>query len=185
MPVLVTGAAGFIGMHVSARLLAEGHEVIGLDNLNSYYDVRLKEARLAQLQGKNGFSFEKIDLADDAAMAALFKRHAFSNVIHLGAQAGVRYSLSHPHTYIDSNVRGTLNILEGCRHRGIGHLVFASTSSVYGLNRTLPFSPHHGVDHPVSLYASTKRAGELMGHNYAELFGLPVTVLRFFTVYGP
>ena len=185
MPVLVTGAAGFIGMHVAARLLADEHEVVGLDNLNSYYDVRLKEARLAQLQGKQGFSFEKIDLADDAAIAELFKRHAFSKVIHLGAQAGVRYSLSHPHTFIDSNVRGTLNILEGCRHHGVKHLVFASTSSVYGLNRTLPFSPHHGVDHPVSLYASTKRAGELMGHNYAELFGLPVTALRFFTVYGP
>jgi len=185
MTVLVTGAAGFIGMHVAARLLADGHEVVGLDNLNSYYDVRLKEARLARLQGKQGFSFEKIDLADDAVMAELFKRHAFSKVIHLGAQAGVRYSLSHPHTYIDSNVRGTLNILEGCRYHGIKHLVFASTSSVYGLNRMLPFSPHHGVDHPVSLYASTKRAGELMGHNYAELFGLPVTALRFFTVYGP
>ena len=185
MTVLVTGAAGFIGMHVAARLLADGYEVVGLDNLNSYYDVRLKEARLARLQGKQGFSFEKIDLADDAAMAELFTRHAVSKVIHLGAQAGVRYSLSHPHTYIDSNVRGTLNILEGCRYHGIKHLVFASTSSVYGLNRTLPFSPHHGVDHPVSLYASTKRAGELMGHNYAELFGLPVTALRFFTVYGP
>jgi UDP-glucuronate 4-epimerase len=185
MTVLVTGAAGFIGMHTAARLLADGHEVVGLDNLNSYYDVRLKEARLASLQGKQGFSFEKIDLAEDAAMVELFKRHAFSKVIHLGAQAGVRYSLSHPHTYIDSNVRGALNILEGCRYHGIKHLVFASTSSVYGLNRTLPFSPHHGVDHPVSLYASTKRAGELMGHNYAELFGLPVTALRFFTVYGP
>jgi UDP-glucuronate 4-epimerase len=185
MTVLVTGAAGFIGMHTAARLLADGHEVVGLDNLNSYYDVRLKEARLARLQGKQGFSFEKIDLADDAAMAELFVRYAFSKVIHLGAQAGVRYSLSHPHTYIDSNVRGTLNILEGCRYHGIKHLVFASTSSVYGLNRTLPFSPHHGVGHPVSLYASTKRAGELMGHNYAELFGLPVTALRFFTVYGP
>lgn len=185
MKILVTGAAGFIGMHVAARLLLEGHEVLGLDNLNDYYDPRLKAARLAQLTTRKGFAFEKIDLADDATIATLFKRQQFGRVIHLGAQAGVRYSLTNPHTYIDSNVRGTLNILEGCRHQGVAHLVFASTSSVYGLNRRVPFSPHHGVDHPVSLYASTKRAGELMGHNYAHLFGLPVTALRFFTVYGP
>lgn len=185
MGVLVTGAAGFIGMHVAERLLAEGDVVVGLDNLNSYYDLRLKEARLARLQTHRSFEFVRQDLADDAAMAALFAKHRFDRVVHLGAQAGVRYSLTHPHTYIDSNVRGTLNVLEGCRHQGCRHLVFASTSSVYGLNSRMPFSEHHGVDHPVSLYASTKRAGELMAHNYAELFGLPVTALRFFTVYGP
>ena len=183
--ILVTGAAGFIGMHVAMRLLEQGHNVIGIDNLNDYYEVALKESRLARLQSKSGFSFIKLDLADDAGMASLFKDYQPTRVIHLGAQAGVRYSLTHPHTYIDSNVRGTLNVLEGCRAQGVAHLVFASTSSVYGLNTHMPFSTHQGVDHPVSLYASTKRAGELMSHNYAHLFGLPVTALRFFTVYGP
>ena len=185
MKTLVTGAAGFIGMHVAERLLSMGHEVVGLDNLNDYYDVALKEARLARLQALTGFSFQRVDLSDDAAMREVFSQGRFSHVVHLGAQAGVRYSLTHPHVYIDSNVRGTLNVLEGCRAQGIEHLVFASTSSVYGLNARMPYSPDHGVDHPVSLYASTKRAGELFAHNYAELFGVPVTALRFFTVYGP
>ena len=185
MKTLVTGAAGFIGMHVAERLLSMGHEVVGLDNLNDYYDVTLKEARLARLQALTGFSFQRVDLSDDAAMRDVFGQGRFSHVVHLGAQAGVRYSLTHPHVYIDSNVRGTLNVLEGCRAQGIEHLVFASTSSVYGLNARTPYSPDHGVDHPVSLYASTKRAGELFAHNYAELFGVPVTALRFFTVYGP
>ena len=185
MKALVTGAAGFIGMHVAERLLSMGHEVVGLDNLNDYYDVTLKEARLARLQELTGFSFQRVDLSDDAAMREVFAQGRFSHVVHLGAQAGVRYSLTHPHVYIDSNVRGTLNVLEGCRAQGIEHLVFASTSSVYGLNARMPYSPDHGVDHPVSLYASTKRAGELFAHNYAELFGVPVTALRFFTVYGP
>lgn len=185
MKTLVTGAAGFIGMHVAERLLAMGHEVVGLDNLNNYYDVTLKEARLARLQELTGFSFQRVDLSDDAAMREVFAQGRFSHVVHLGAQAGVRYSLTHPHVYIDSNVRGTLNVLEGCRAQGIEHLVFASTSSVYGLNARMPYSPDHGVDHPVSLYASTKRAGELFAHNYAELFGVPITALRFFTVYGP
>jgi UDP-glucuronate 4-epimerase len=162
-----------------------GHEVVGLDNLNNYYDVTLKEARLARLQELTGFSFQRVDLSDDAAMREVFAQGRFSHVVHLGAQAGVRYSLTHPHVYIDSNVRGTLNVLEGCRAQGIEHLVFASTSSVYGLNARMPYSPDHGVDHPVSLYASTKRAGELFAHNYAELFGVPITALRFFTVYGP
>jgi UDP-glucuronate 4-epimerase len=182
---LVTGAAGFIGMHVAERLLSMGHEVVGLDNLNDYYDVTLKEARLARLRALSGFSFQRVDLSGDAAMREVFAQGRFSHVVHLGAQAGVRYSLTHPHVYIDSNVRGTLNVLEGCRVQGIEHLVFASTSSVYGLNARMPYSPDHGVDHPVSLYASTKRAGELFAHNYAELFGVPVTALRFFTVYGP
>jgi UDP-glucuronate 4-epimerase len=182
---LVTGAAGFIGMHVAERLLSMGHEVVGLDNLNDYYDVTLKDARLARLQALSGFSFQRVDLSDDAAMREVFAQGRFSHVVHLGAQAGVRYSLTHPHVYIDSNVRGTLNVLEGCRAQGIEHLVFASTSSVYGLNARMPYSPDHGVDHPVSLYASTKRSGELFAHNYAELFGVPVTALRFFTVYGP
>ena len=185
MKTLVTGAAGFIGMHVAERLLAMGHEVVGLDNLNNYYDVSLKESRLARLQALSGFSFQRVDLSDDAAMREVFAQGRFSHVVHLGAQAGVRYSLTHPHVYIDSNVRGTLNVLEGCRAQGIEHLVFASTSSVYGLNARMPYSPDHGVDHPVSLYASTKRAGELFAHNYAELFGVPITALRFFTVYGP
>jgi UDP-glucuronate 4-epimerase len=182
---LVTGVAGFIGMHVAERLLSMGHEVVGLDNLNDYYDVTLKEARLARLQALSGFSFQRVDLSDDAAMREVFAQGRFSHVVHLGAQAGVRYSLTHPHVYIDSTVRGTLNVLEGCRAQGIEHLVFASTSSVYGLNARMPYSPDHGVDHPVSLYASTKRAGELFAHNYAELFGVPITALRFFTVYGP
>ena len=185
MKTLVTGVAGFIGMHVAERLLSMGHEVVGLDNLNDYYDVTLKEARLARLQALSGFSFQRVDLSDDAAMREVFAQGRFSHVVHLGAQAGVRYSLTQPHVYIDSNVRGTLNVLEGCRAQGIEHLVFVSTSSVYGLNARMPYSPDHGVDHPVSLYASTKRAGELFAHNYAELFGVPVTALRFFTVYGP
>ena len=185
MKILVTGAAGFIGMHVAERLLAAGHQVTGLDNLNDYYDPALKQARLARLEGHSGFRFERLDLADAAAMRALFAAGGFERVVHLGAQAGVRYSLTNPQVYLDSNVTGTLNVLEGCRHHGVGHLVFASTSSVYGLNTRMPFSPHHGVDHPLSLYASTKRAGELLCHNYAALFGLPVTALRFFTVYGP
>ena len=185
MKILVTGAAGFIGMHVSERLLAAGHQVTGLDNLNDYYDPALKQARLAWLRDLPGFAFQRLDLADGAGMRALFAAGGFERVVHLGAQAGVRYSLTNPQVYLDSNVTGTLNVLEGCRHHGVGHLVFASTSSVYGLNTRMPFSPHHGVDHPLSLYASTKRAGELLCHNYAALFGLPVTALRFFTVYGP
>ncbi len=185
MKILVTGAAGFIGMHVTERLLAAGHQVTGLDNLNDYYDPALKQARLARLRDLPGFAFQRLDLADGAGMRALFAAGGFERVVHLGAQAGVRYSLTNPQVYLDSNVTGTLNVLEGCRHHGVGHLVFASTSSVYGLNTRMPFSPHHGVDHPLSLYASTKRAGELLCHNYAALFGLPVTALRFFTVYGP
>ena len=185
MKILVTGAAGFIGMHVAERLLAAGHQVTGLDNLNDYYDPALKQARLARLRHLPGFAFQRLDLADGVGMRALFAAGGFERVVHLGAQAGVRYSLTNPQVYLDSNVTGTLNVLEGCRHHGVGHLVFASTSSVYGLNTRMPFSPHHGVDHPLSLYASTKRAGELLCHNYAALFGLPVTALRFFTVYGP
>jgi UDP-glucuronate 4-epimerase len=185
MKILVTGAAGFIGSHTVRRLSKDGYEVVGIDNLNDYYDVNLKLARLDLLKPLPTFSFLKLDIADRSAIEALFSREKFDRVIHLAAQAGVRYSLTHPHAYIDSNVTGTLNILEGCRHHGVQHLVFASTSSVYGMNTNMPFSPHRGVDHPLSLYASTKRAGELMCHNYAALFGLPVTALRFFTVYGP
>jgi len=183
--ILVTGAAGFIGFHTTRKLIARGHEVVGLDNLNDYYDVNLKLGRLAQLQTLPGFSFVKLDLVDREGMSRLFAAQRFQRVIHLAAQAGVRYSLTNPHAYIDSNVTGTVNVLEGCRHNQVEHLVFASTSSVYGMNTDMPFSPHRGVDHPLSLYASTKKAGELMAHNYAALFGLPVTVLRFFTVYGP
>ena len=185
MKVLLTGAAGFIGYHTTLRLLAAGHEVFGIDNLNAYYDVNLKNARLARLQGRPGFRFEKLELADRDGIAALFAREKFQRVVHLAAQAGVRYSLENPHSYVDSNVTGTLNILEGCRHNAVEHLVYASTSSVYGANTNMPFSVHRIADHPVSLYAATKRANELMAHTYSTLFGLPTTGLRFFTVYGP
>ncbi|QPF75092.1 NAD-dependent epimerase [Roseateles sp. DAIF2] len=185
MKVLVTGAAGFIGMHVSQILLARGDQVLGLDNLNDYYDPQLKHDRLVRLNGKPGFEFIKLDVADRAGMAELFKTHQFDRVVHLAAQAGVRYSLENPHAYIESNVAGFTNILEGCRHSGVEHLVYASSSSVYGGNTLMPFSEHHSVDHPVSLYAATKKANELMAHTYSHLFGLPTTGLRFFTVYGP
>lgn len=185
MKVLLTGAAGFIGFHTSQKLLARGDEVVGLDNLNDYYDPNLKRARLSILERHPKFRFVKMDLADKGGMKALFQREKFQRVVHLAAQAGVRYSLENPQAYIDSNVTGTLNVLEGCRYNNVEHLVFASTSSVYGLNTNMPFTPHRGVDHPLSLYASTKRANELMAHNYAALFKLPVTGLRFFTVYGP
>lgn len=184
MKYLVTGAAGFIGFHVSERLLQAGHQVVGIDNLNDYYDVNLKQARLDQLQN-SGFSFHKMDLADREAMAALFADEKFDRVIHLAAQAGVRYSLENPHAYADANLIGHLNVLEGCRHNKVQHLLYASSSSVYGLNRKMPFSTDDTVDHPVSLYAATKKANELMSHTYAHLYGLPTTGLRFFTVYGP
>ena len=185
MKILVTGAAGFIGMHVAQRLLARGDQVIGLDNLNDYYDVRLKEARLARLSALPGFRFERLDVADPAGMAALFAREGFERVVHLAAQAGVRYSLQNPQAYVQANLAGFVNILEGCRHGGVKHLVFASSSSVYGGNTKLPFSEHDNIDHPVSLYAATKKSNELMAHAYSHLFALPVTGLRFFTVYGP
>lgn len=185
MKILVTGAAGFIGMHTSERLLARGDEVIGLDNLNDYYDPRLKEDRLARLAPHANFRFVKLDVADRAGMARLFAEEGFDRVIHLAAQAGVRYSLQNPHAYVDSNLVGFMNILEGCRHGQVGHLVYASSSSVYGGNTLMPFSEHHSVDHPVSLYAATKKANELMAHTYSHLYGLPTTGLRFFTVYGP
>ena len=185
MHYLVTGAAGFIGFHVTERLLAAGHQVTGLDNLNDYYDVNLKLSRLALLQTNPAFRFVKGDLADRALMATLFAEAQFQRVIHLGAQAGVRYSLDNPHAYADANLVGHLNILEGCRQHKIEHLLYASSSSVYGLNRKTPFSTTDSVDHPVSLYAATKKANELMSHSYAHLYGLPCTGLRFFTVYGP
>jgi UDP-glucuronate 4-epimerase len=185
MKVLVTGAAGFIGMHVSQRLLADGATVVGLDNLNDYYDPTLKEARLARLQGTPGFSFVRLDVADRPAMARLFEHERFERVVHLAAQAGVRYSLQNPHAYVDANLVGFVNVLEGCRHGGVRHLVYASSSSVYGGNVKMPFSEHDPVEHPVSLYAATKKANELMAHTYSHLFGLPTTGLRFFTVYGP
>jgi UDP-glucuronate 4-epimerase len=184
-PVLVTGAAGFIGFHVTQRLLAEGRQVIGIDNLNDYYDPRLKQARLEILKKLPGFTFVKLDLADRAAMKALFAQHRFAEVIHLAAQAGVRYSLENPHAYVDANLEGFINVLEGCRHNGCGHLLFASSSSVYGANTKLPFSAKDNVDHPISLYAATKKANELMAHSYSHLYRLPTTGLRFFTVYGP
>ena len=184
MKVLVTGAAGFIGARTAQRLLDAGHEVVGLDNLNDYYDVNLKQARLARLAGPS-FRFVKLELADDAAMAQLFAREKFARVVHLAAQAGVRHSLQEPHAYIRSNITGTLNVLEGCRHNGVEHLVYASTSSVYGANTDMPFSVHRIADHPLSLYGASKRANELMAHSYSALFALPTTGLRFFTVYGP
>jgi len=182
---LITGAAGFIGYHLSERLCREGWQVTGIDNLNSYYDVRLKKARLDQLLKNNLFSFSKIDLSDKSGMEALFKKEKIDVVVNLAAQAAVRYSLTNPHAYIQSNIVGFLNLLECCRHHPIGHLVFASSSSVYGANTRMPFSVHDNVDHPVSLYAATKKADELMAHTYSHLYGLPVTGLRFFTVYGP
>ncbi|MCL2160684.1 MAG: NAD-dependent epimerase [Betaproteobacteria bacterium] len=185
MKILVTGAAGFIGMHVSERLLARGDEVVGLDNLNDYYDPSLKESRLDRLRPSSHFQFVKLDVTDRDAMARLFAGETFDRVVHLAAQAGVRYSLKNPHAYIDSNLVGFMNILEGCRHNHVEHLVYASSSSVYGGNAKMPFSEHDGVDHPVSLYAATKKANELMAHTYSHLYGLPATGLRFFTVYGP
>jgi UDP-glucuronate 4-epimerase len=183
--ILVTGAAGFIGFHTAKRLAERGDEVVGLDNLNEYYDVTLKHARLAVLAEQPTFRFVKLDLADRAAIAELFKAEQFDRVVHLGAQAGVRYSIENPFAYVDSNLVGTLAVLEGCRHNGVEHLVYASTSSVYGANTKMPFSVHQNVDHPLSLYAATKKSNELMAHTYASLYGLPVTGLRFFTVYGP
>jgi UDP-glucuronate 4-epimerase len=182
---LVTGAAGFIGSHLSKVLLSRGDRVVGLDNLNSYYDVTLKQARLAQLQARPGFEFIEADLADRARMKALFAGERFDVVVNLAAQAGVRYSLENPHAYVDSNLVGFTNVLEGCRHSKAGHLVYASSSSVYGGNTVMPFSVRQNVDHPLSLYAATKKANELMAHTYSHLYGLPTTGLRFFTVYGP
>ncbi len=183
--ILVTGAAGFIGYHTSARLLARGDEVVGLDNVNDYYDPTLKEARLARLAAHAGFRMLRMDLADRPGIERVFREEGFERVIHLAAQAGVRYSLTNPHAYIDSNVVGFLHVLEGCRHHGVQHLTYASSSSVYGANTAMPFSEHQNVDHPVSLYAATKKANELMAHTYSHLYGLPTTGLRFFTVYGP
>ena len=184
-PILVTGAAGFIGYHVAWRLLAGGRDVVGIDNLNRYYDPKLKDARLAELARYDGFRFHKLDLANRDGIASLFDAHRFAEVVHLAAQAGVRHSLSAPHDYIDSNISGFLNVLEGCRHAGTRHLVYASSSSVYGANTMMPFSVAQNVDHPLSLYGASKKANELMAHAYSHLFGLPATGLRFFTVYGP
>ena len=185
MRILVTGAAGFIGMHVCQRLLDRGEEVVGIDNLNDYYDVRLKQARLDQLLRNSSFTFEKQEIADSTAISTLFSRYMPQRVVHLAAQAGVRYSLTNPQIYVQSNLNGFINILEACRHQTIEHLVYASSSSVYGGNTKLPFSEHDSVDHPLSIYAATKKANELMAHTYSHLFSLPTTGLRFFTVYGP
>jgi UDP-glucuronate 4-epimerase len=183
--ILVTGAAGFIGFHVARRLLAEGRDVVGLDNLNSYYDPALKLARLGILREDKRFSFVQSDLSDRTATAALFSKHRFAVVVHLAAQPGVRYSIDHPHAYADANLEGFLNVLEGCRHNACRHLIYASSSSVYGANAKLPFSVEDKSDHPISLYAATKKANELMAHSYSHLYRLPVTGLRFFTIYGP
>jgi len=183
--VLVTGAAGFIGMHVADRLLQGGHRVIGIDNLNAYYDPALKQARLHELTRHEGFTFERCDVADRPAISQLFSEYPITHVVHLAAQAGVRYSLENPHAYVDANLVGFVNILEACRHNGIAHLVYASSSSVYGGNTRMPFAEGDNVDHPISLYAATKKANELMAHTYSHLYGLPTTGLRFFTVYGP
>ena len=183
--ILVTGAAGFIGFHIARRLLAEGRMVVGLDNLNNYYDPALKRARLDILRRESHFAFEQVDLADRASMDGLFAKHRFAKVVHLAAQAGVRYSIDHPHAYADANLEGFVNVLEGCRHHGCVHLVYASSSSVYGANTKLPFSVDDKTDHPISLYAATKKANELIAHSYSHLYRLPVTGLRFFTIYGP
>lgn len=185
MKILVTGAAGFIGYHTTEALLARGDTVVGLDNLNDYYDPTLKNARLERLCSREGFSFRKLELADREAIARLFREEAFDRVIHLAAQAGVRHSLTDPYSYVDSNVTGTLNILEGCRHNGVEHLTYASTSSVYGAHEDMPFSVHSHTDHPLAIYAATKKATEHMAHSYAHLYEVPCTGLRFFTVYGP
>lgn len=185
MKVLVTGAAGFIGSHVAHRLLDRGEAVVGVDNLDSYYDPTLKQARLDRLVERDGFESVYMNIADREAMPALFEREKFERVVHLAAQAGVRHSITHPHDYIDSNVTGTLNVLEGCRHNGVEHLVYASTSSVYGASTDMPFSPQGSADHPLAIYAASKRATEFMAHSYSHLYGLPATGLRFFTVYGP
>lgn len=185
MKVLVTGAAGFIGSYVTQRLLERGNEVVGVDSMNDYYSVDLKRARLARIEGADGFTFSQQDLADRAATDELFSRGRFDRVIHLAAQAGVRHSLTHPHDYVDANLVAFLNVLEGCRHTDVQHLTYASSSSVYGANTAMPFSVHQNVDHPLSLYAATKKANELMAHSYSNLYSLPTTGLRFFTVYGP
>ena len=184
-PVLVTGAAGFIGMHVAHRLLGQGHDVVGVDNLNAYYDPHLKQARIKNLEAFSKFKFERIDIAERQSITQLFAAHRFPAVVHLAAQAGVRHSLADPHAYVDANITGFLNVLEGCRHAECRHLVYASSSSVYGANSRIPFRVSDNVDHPLSLYGATKRANELMAHAYAHLFALPATGLRFFTVYGP
>src|SRR4030067_2953597 len=183
--ILITGAAGFIGYHLCSRLMEQGDRVVGIDNINDYYDVNLKLNRLKQIEGKRNFTFIKLDITDREGIHKLFAKEKFDIVVNMAAQAGVRYSLINPYTYIDSNINGFINILEGCRHHKVQHLVYASTSSVYGANTNMPFSVHHNVDHPVSLYAATKKANELMAHSYASLFKIPCTGLRFFTVYGP